>query len=66
MIHRVLKEDYTWNPIICACECNKECRFDEYHKSQTCIENALHKLMIVCHEVVNEARTVSTSINNYC
>lgn len=27
--HIVCKEDYAWNPIIYACECNKDCDISE-------------------------------------
>lgn len=26
----VLKEDFVWNPSICAIECNKDCNIDKY------------------------------------
>ena len=30
--HSVCKEDYAWNPRICACECDKDCEIEEYLK----------------------------------
>ena len=63
MKYRVCKEDYAWNPSICACQCNKDCGFDEYVKNCACIKNAFDNIVMMCNNIVNETNIVSASIN---
>ena len=35
----VCKENYVWNSVTCACECNKDCEIDDYLKNFTRIKS---------------------------
>ena len=50
------KEDYGWNPSICASECDKDCDIDEYLKGCTRIKSLDNNLLITCDETVDTQR----------
>ena len=50
--HCLHKEDYVWNPSICACECDKDCDIDEYLKDCAFIKSLDDNLLITCDEIV--------------
>ena len=54
------KDDYMWNPGTRNCECNKECKIDEYLDIKNCsCEKSLNcKLVLECEgEVLNTTET---------
>ena len=54
--HPVYKEDYAWNPSICASECDKVCDIDEYLKCCTRIKSLDNNLLTTCDEIVDTQR----------
>ena len=48
------KNDYIWNPNTCDCECNKECKTDEYLdiKKCSCEKRLIVKLVLECEDEI--------------
>ena len=59
--HRVCKDDYAWNPYVCACECDKHCEIEEYLKNCACVESIIDDLIITCNENVDMLEAVLIS-----
>lgn len=51
--HNVRKEVYAQKPIICACQCNKNCKVDAFLNKCTWITSLVDNLLIMCDEIVD-------------
>ena len=60
--HRACEEGYTWNPSICACECDKDCDIGEYLKYCECMKSLHDDLVVTCNEIEDTPKT--TPIND--
>ena len=62
------KRLYAWNPSICACECDKDCKTGILLKNCTCKKSLVDYLEVTCDQVVDTAKTApinSTNKTNY-
>ena len=56
--HPVCKEDFACNPSTYPCECDIDCKIDEYLKSSTCEKSIIDDLVIMCEEIIDTPNTV--------
>ena len=59
--HLVRKEDYAWNPSMCACRRDKDC--DMGLKDCTCMKSLADVLVVTCDEIVDTPDITSINSN---
>lgn len=62
------EEDFAWNPSICACECNKNCKIGKCFKDCVCRKSLVDDLVITCNQIVDTPETTpieSVNKNGY-
>ena len=61
------KDNYTWNPSTCDCECNKAFKIDEYLyiKNCSCRKRLIGKIVFTCEtEILNATEVSLNSLSN--
>ena len=61
-IKRCICEDYAWNPIMCACQYDKDCDAGKYLKDCICTSSAENQV-VTCDETVDMPETSSINPN---